>query len=100
MFSSHLTVTSGAQGNGSSFAGPYSRLEVRNNGRVFATGDWDRITTIASGNPDSASVSDIRQQILATRFKHYAQIERQHFNDQQSCSCSCLQPIQLSITVL
>eukprot|EP00611_Tribonema_gayanum_P031380 TRINITY_DN9061_c0_g2_i2.p2 TRINITY_DN9061_c0_g2~~TRINITY_DN9061_c0_g2_i2.p2 ORF type:complete len:110 (+),score=33.96 TRINITY_DN9061_c0_g2_i2:118-447(+) len=37
--------------------GTFSRLVVRNNGRPFQSSDWERITTIAGGNPDSASVS-------------------------------------------
>ncbi|KAG5181242.1 hypothetical protein JKP88DRAFT_241511 [Tribonema minus] len=36
--------------------GTFSRLVVRNNGRPFQSSDWERITTIAGGNPDSASV--------------------------------------------
>jgi hypothetical protein len=36
--------------------GQFGRLAVRNNGRAFSSEDWDRIRTIASGNPNEQTV--------------------------------------------
>jgi hypothetical protein len=33
------------------------RIQVRNNGRVFAPEDWNRLKKIAEGNPDEQKVS-------------------------------------------
>ena len=36
--------------------GSYDRVTIQNNGRPFRPEDWDRIRTIASGNPDERTV--------------------------------------------
>ena len=33
-------------------------VEIRNNGAVFSTTDWKRLTTIAEGNPDEAKIGN------------------------------------------